>query len=142
MQLRDQSDTCSGIQTLTDTLALVHHMLSLQPLVRLCRMFMQGLFNRFVESVLHLICRYVHQNIPWFYFLRFLLLLLLLILIILIFFFIIIIIFFFIFFFFILIFLFFTLIFPTLFSFVLFFLIDFFYIFKIRVSEDVFSVVQ
>ena len=32
MQLRDQSDTYSGIQTLTDTLALVHHMLSFQSL--------------------------------------------------------------------------------------------------------------
>ena len=82
MQLRDQSDTCSGIRTLTDTLALVHHMPSLQPLVGFCQDFHAGLFNCFVESVLHLTCRYVHQNIPWFYFLRFLLLLLLLLIII------------------------------------------------------------
>ena len=52
MQLRDQSDTCSGIHTLTDTLALVHHMLSLQPLVRLCQDFHAGLFSLKVSCIL------------------------------------------------------------------------------------------
>ena len=47
MQLRDQSDTCSGIRTATDTLALVHHMLSFQPLVGLCQDFHAGLFQLF-----------------------------------------------------------------------------------------------
>ena len=47
MQLRGQLDTCSGIRTLTDTLALVHHMLSLQPLVGLCQEVIAELFQLF-----------------------------------------------------------------------------------------------